>query len=853
MISDQLSAINEIMQLPVIVEELAGLPREREPLTVGLPLARGALSDPTSLRLIDEQGATLPTQLEALNRWADGSVRWVLLDTLIDVDAKGRRTLSLATVPDAPPTSPLIVEAGREEIRIHTGVVEATLPRSGSSLLTRLRNADGAPLIQEDRGLEMLLSGAQLEPSHLSLTCVDLLTAGPVRTTVEARGRLGEDLEVAARLSFWSGRGLIRLDLTVRNPRPASHPGNTWDLGDPGSVLLNDLSLRATMPRSVEPRTTRWCDEAVGPLRETEASRLEIYQDSSGGEHWDFPTHLDRNHVVPHSFRGYRVTGSLEGCRGDRASPSLWLSRGDQHLGATIREFWQCFPKALESSGRELFLRLWPGQFDALHELQGGEQKTHTTWLSIEPPQNLGWVQSPLIGRSTPEYYVASGVFHNLIEQSRDENDALLDLAAVVIDEKDGLMARREVIDEFGWRNFGDAWADHENVGNDGPRPRVSHYNNQYDGILGMLAQFVRSGDARWYRLADEMARHVADIDVYHTEGDRSAFSGGLFWHTDHYTDAVTSSHRCYTNKCPAAEAGSYGGGPSAEQDYAGGLATHYLMTGWRPSRESALSLADWVIRMDGPEDTGVGKLLPGPSGLATRTDDHSYHGPGRGAGNSLDTLLDAYGLTENDRYLNKTEELIRRVVHPDDDRDDFELLTNPETRWSYVVVLLALIRYLEVKVERGELDDRYAYAQASLVSYGRWMMDHETLSSGKKDLLEIWSESWPAQDLRKGLVLMQVARHLDNEGERSSFHRRGAEFFEQAQDDLLEWETRTLTRPLFLVMRYGYQGSSLIQRDHVPPARIVHPGDIGHPSGFVPWKGLPTTLIKKFKHLLGR
>ena len=40
--------------------------------------------------------------------------------------------------------------------------------------------------------------------------------------------------------------------------------------------------------------------------------------------------------------------------------------------------------------------------------------------------------------------------------------------------------------------------------------------------------------------MADELAQHVVDIDVYHTTKDKSAYNGGLFWHTYHYGDADT-------------------------------------------------------------------------------------------------------------------------------------------------------------------------------------------------------------------------------------------------------------------------------------------------------------------------
>ena len=42
------------------------------------------------------------------------------------------------------------------------------------------------------------------------------------------------------------------------------------------------------------------------------------------------------------------------------------------------------------------------------------------------------------------------------------------------------------------------------------------------------------------------LARHIMDIDLYHTENDKSGYNGGLFWHTVHYRDAGTSNHRTF-------------------------------------------------------------------------------------------------------------------------------------------------------------------------------------------------------------------------------------------------------------------------------------------------------------------
>lgn len=851
------------MRIPLVLEELTGLhPGHPRPVSVGVPLAKGAARDVRELRLVDAAGAALPVQLAPLARWSDSSLRWVLVDALLDVEPRGRVELALARDggdgggrrPGA--ATPLVVDASPGAVEIDTGAVVATIPRAGDRLVASLRvGREGreVPVLDEAAGLGLTVTGADLETRRVELTSVDVSAAGPVRATVTARGRLGPRLVVIARISLWAGRGLVRLDLTVRNPDAATHRGGTWDLGDPGSVLFEDLSLLA--PLAARAARIDWTDSAAGPLERGEDERLEIFQDSSGGERWDFATHLNRELRVPHRFRGYRVSaaGPEPLRRGDRATPTVWVSTPSAGLGATVQGFWQNFPKALEAGPRGLTIRLWPHQHADLHELQGGEQKTHTVWLSVEAPAaSLGWVQRPALARSTPSHYAASGVFPHLIEWDADRNAPLLELARAAIDPARGLAARRELIDEYGWRHFGDVVADHESVGAADGRPRVSHYNNQYDGLYGALAQFARSGDAAWFELADDLARHVADVDVYHTQLDRSAFNGGLFWHTDHYTDASTSTHRCYSRHSPQAQRGPYGGGPAAEHDYATGLATHFLMTGWAPSREAALSLAAWVIDMDGPESGLAGRLLPGPSGLATRTGDHSYHGPGRGAGNSIETLLDGLELSGDERYLHTAEALIRRCVHPNDDREAFGLASDPEHRWSYVVVLQALVRYLEVKAERGELDERYAYAQAVLVSYARWMLEHERLSSAQRERLEIWTESWPAQDLRKGLVLMHASRHVRDGEERRRLFARGRELFDAAQAELLEWETRTLARPLVLVLRYGYPASWLAAHP-LSPMPIVEKGEPGRPSGFVPWKGKPKALVRRIKRTLGR
>jgi hypothetical protein len=404
------------------------------------------------------------------------------------------------------------------------------------------------------------------------------------------------------------------------------------------------------------------------------------------------------------------------------------------------------------------------------------------------------------------------------------------------------LVARREVIDEYGWRNYGDIYADHEEAYYDGPRPVISHYNNQFDPVFGAVLPFARAGDRRWRELSDSLARHVSDIDIYHTDEDRAAYRGGLFWMTDHYLDAATSTHRTYSqaNRRPGRP---YGGGPGCEHNFTTGLLYYHYLTGDPLARESVLSLADWVVRRDDGRLTALGLLDAGPTGLVSYTSDLSYHGPGRGAGLSVNALLDGWLLTGRRAYLDKAEELIRRCIHPADDLAAHDLL-NAELRWSYPVFLATLARYLRLKAGAGDLDFSFAYARAALLHYAAWMVEHERPYFDQRGRLEYPTETWPAQEFRKANVLRLAAAHAD-EPLRTRLLRRGEELADRAWQDLLGFESRHVARAVAIVLTEGTRDQFYRRGagELAPRPRESH--DFGAPESFIPQKQRVKALLR--------
>lgn len=817
-----------------------------QPISVGVPFPRGVLGDDGGLCLRDPSGARRPLQATALARWPGGSVKWLLIDFLADEVDAGRAAWTLELdagdrAERARPKTLLHVDQGGRELIVHTGAASFRVgPQASASILRG--DVGRGPILADAMPMRAVLTNRHGHVRPQRVERCEVEARGPVRATIRLDGAFGgrrNSCRFLARLSFFAGSSLVRVEFTIHNPRRARHRNGLWDLGDPGSILFRDLSLQLGL-RGSGPSWVHWTEEVDGPQRTAEAEPFEIYQDSSGGENWRSRNHVNRRGEIPCRFRGYRVVREGTTASGLRASPIVSVLARAGTVTAAIPEFWQQFPKAIDVRGRMLGLRLFPGQCGDLFELQGGEQKTHTVWLHFSRADQpeidaLRWVHRPARVLCTPSWYASAGVVPYLDPDRPDPADHCESVLAGVVAGPRNLSARREIIDEYGWRHYGEVYADHEEAYYKGEAPIVSHYNNQYDVINGLLTRYFRTEDARWFDLADPLARHVIDIDIYHTREDRPAYNGGLFWHTDHYRDAATATHRTFSRVNRQGAGRSYGGGPANEHNYTTGLLHYYYVTGNPDAREVVLGLADWVVAMDDGARTVFGPIDDGPTGLASCTAQASYHGPGRGCGNSINALLDGWLLSGSRDYLEKAEELIRRAVHPATDIPGLDLLET-ELRWSYTVFLSVLARYLDLKVEAGELDRMYAYARACLLAFAAWMLDNEVPYFDSPEKLEFPTETWAAQDLRKANVLRLAARHADGPL-RSRLVRRGGELADRAWNDLLQFPSRDVARSAALVMAEGVRDS--YWRTHpIGDAPAPSQGiDFGSPGAFIPQK----------------
>ena len=770
--------------------------RHGEPVAIGVACPRGAVTRSTRWALTDQRGRSTPVQTTVLDRWGDGSVRWMLTEFQADIDADAQSFYALSPDDSLPDPEGLSIEHAGETLRVWTGAAAIDVPRSGSAFITAAE-VSGRPLLESTAIVAEDQNGATY---HFQIARTTIERAGALRAVIRLDGHLvarGRHvwLDATVRLHFFAGLGTVKAELSVTNPRAAKHPGGVWDLGDAGSVLIRDLSI------AIVPAKQRGADvwgsidrtDHMGPA----GARFAVHQESSGGPQWDHVNHVTRDNTVAARYRGFRAERDGREVEGLRAAPIASIGGGDSRVSVALPRFWELFPKAIEADARHCAVAMFPRAYGDLHELQGGERSTLAfavcfgrDTVAAEP---LAWIRSPLRVSADPIAYRQAGVWSPLGVGSARAAEGYEALINAAIRGPESFFERRESIDEYGWRNFGDLYADHEGA-------LVSHYNNQYDAVAGFLTRFVQTGDHRWWALGDDLAGHVTDIDLYHTTRDRAAYNGGYFWHTEHYKPAGTATHRAYTKRNA-----SSGGGPCSEHNYTTGLMLHHFLTGSERSRSAVIQLANWVLDMDDGRKSRFRWIDRRDTGLASVTRSPDFVGPGRGAGNSINALLDAHRLTGEPRYLEKADALIARSVHPDDDPAAIDPL-DAENRWSYTVFLQALGKYLDYRADRGLIDANYEYARAALLKYAMWMCANERPYLDAPERLEFPTETWAAQDIRKAAVFEFAARHTTDEGTKACFLARADGFVEYAVSYLKQSPTATLTRPLVLLLAYGFQ-----------------------------------------------
>ncbi len=339
--------------------------------------------------------------------------------------------------------------------------------------------------------------------------------------------------------------------------------------------------------------------------------------------------------------------------KGERSEGWMDLSDGDFGIAVGMKYFWQNYPKSIEINGSTISMGLLP-DYDQMPEeghysegnyyFSGGWHKTHellyyfhdTVKSRAEIEEVVSSFKAPMIALAPAGWYadtkawslIAPRIRNNdskgylphygmlkgsksLIESDPGDlqkealgryeqmNQVLID-PEVSVDHID-LEKMRESRGSFhflkgkgwvdcfkeeyyGWENFGDLVWKWNQAGN--------YCALHYDWPYIMWLQMIRSGDIRYFGLAEEMTRHSVDMDQIHTETTGlSQYINGLWW-----WESMKGRHKS-----------GMAAGMIVSHTWNGGYSLGYLLTGNERYLEAARRSANvgrnyWFDKM------GVGK-----------------------------------------------------------------------------------------------------------------------------------------------------------------------------------------------------------------------------------------------------
>ncbi|PKG81305.1 hypothetical protein CXF85_17660 [Colwellia sp. 75C3] len=792
-----------MISVPFSLVESHSVSRTSQPVSIGFPFVMGTVSTDTKLAIQYQDNQLVSCQISPSTFWHDGSVKWAMIDFIVDITSNETLLLTLTdNFSDegiSSQQSQINVLDNNKKLEVNTGLDSFYIDTSEGELLSIVSSKLGKKG-SEPLSIQLTNSKNEEYKAIIDDVCIGLIEEATHRKNLTINGSFVDknkeksELKFESTLTFFANTSYIKVELTLHNPQAAKHPGALWDLGDEGSILFKSLSVNIPVDSNSSVDIYDHVSNKTIPC----GQNAFLKQLSSGGVNWNSPVHKDAAGDIGFEKNGFVINSANDEHEGMRISPSFSVKNSEDTTSVYIEKFWQNFPKAISKQSDSLTVALFPeGNF----ELQGGEKKSHSVWIDFKSTaQNFNWLDKPLTVIIEPQYIEKTGAFDffkSCVKQ--DELSAIIEKG---IHGPSNFYEKREAVDEYGWRNFGDLYADHETKGYAGDDIFVSHYNNQYDPIYGFVYQYLATGNPSYFELANDLSKHVADIDIYHTVDDKDEYNGGLFWHTDHYLDASTCTHRTFSKNHQAAyEDYSSGGGPGVQHCYTTGLKSHYLLTGNEKAKKAVLQLADWITFSFEGSNSFLAKLFAIKQSGNHGVKDHllGRYPLDRGTGHYIIALLDAFDLTQKEDYLARSFKVISNTFHPNDDISlrDFG---NIEATWFYTVFLQSVGRFLLVKERIKQLDDDFYYARDAMLHYADWMLNNELPYLEQVDKLEFPNTTWAGQDLRK-VGIFYMANYYSSVKNDKFLNK--ADYFYQHIIDMLQSDTNNdYTRILVLLMQ---------------------------------------------------
>ncbi|MCG3179131.1 MAG: hypothetical protein BIFFINMI_01462 [Phycisphaerae bacterium] len=348
---------------------------------------------------------------------------------------------------------------------------------------------------------------------------------------------------------------------------------HSGDLASGGSVVLHQDSSAGWMWQAT---TGKVFDERLAknitfmkskdqkkPYYEYDAYQFELLTRRDGCSFMGYRVWTGAKELAPSSTSSFADLGKESG-EGMRAPGWIQADDGQVTVTAGCRWFWQTFPKSLElRAPGQLSVGLWSQYWPRGHVFEGHIHRTHelvfdfnASGKGLDPNSRFLAFSQRLIATPDARHNLASRVYGDFMLPNPTDwpNYEMASLAAVVpgLDPKvnpswaSGMEIEREKCENYDTWKFGDSNKD------------SWHYFGQYQELdvpYGLMVQYARTGDLRFFRFAEEIDRFLLDIPAYgggygHQMGEPSHYYAyGPLLYADaaaepFLRDAIVHSHR---------------------------------------------------------------------------------------------------------------------------------------------------------------------------------------------------------------------------------------------------------------------------------------------------------------------
>jgi len=632
--------LSDLRGIDLSLVDESRLERVGEPVTCGVPLARGYCHSPEEL-VLKIGGQPVPVEIREVSRWPDGSLRWVHLDFQADVP-KGRMiNASLEKGDRTPVDSKLEVEETKHAISVSTGRLKVEILRRRFNVFNRVKvpGQDGqyykTLVMPHRRGLVAWAGKREFLSANDTLSVLEIESRGTMRVVLRAEGNLQDTTGVTlfryvCRLYFYNDSPVVRLAFTIENRDPVIEhkvalqglhveiptrirgAGGAYDIGRPGGNV-----------------------QGIFPNRFSTA--------------WVLVNSSSQSTFGTESF--FEYAGSPK----EEKSPELgWISLGSVKgmVGVGLRYFWQMYPSYLEvNAGGLINAGLFPYRLNSSIDIYSGLARTHYlrfAFLGVGDPELMrslvGSCQQPLLAIAETSYYSQeTRAFGNIFNRDpRNYPKEYRRIAEYVDGELDaGFAYMNRMIDKrtvngvtrdsYGFLNWGDglhyAWV----PGSDDKRNLC--WNHHYYDLPHMCCiEFARAGCLCWLDFFLPQAHHLMDVHVVHFDPDNELNGRNRYCPpTDHVRMDPRPREDFRTARVYVSS--------STNHHKTQGLFDCYLLTGDERSLEVALKALEFAASFGAYGD---------------------FRQP-RGAAHQVLTLVCGYRITGDKRYLdiaNSTFEL---------------------------------------------------------------------------------------------------------------------------------------------------------------------------------------------------